>query len=414
MFELFGESRLTLGIWPLAASMMSASLIAVIGNRLFQSPVGWLAAVIFVATPAFSIQIIGPSAEAVELMFLLGGTALIIEWLDQKSKWTAFGSGLCFALAFQVKETSLTAAVIAGIYVLTRRPRFPDVLMAAVGFAGPFVIECIVYSAVTGDAFYRRNLSLAHTQIPSTELQRPIDRQSSPIFNRSIISSWRREPGVHVHWTLDGIINLLANAKAGLTLWLAPLGLLVLRPVLTVQQRKAAWALLGCAFLYIVILVFVFAVDPKPRMMFAPLAASAMALAVIIIAAWNAERRMVPLVMLGAHLLVSTAVLFNHPRTNVFDAPANAWITRLGGTAAVDRNTSRHLAMIPLARELPGLETNRPFWIRLSLTGCGASNSVRNVAGRRYELVSVQPSSQPSLPGVKIPLELCVFRQVLE
>ena len=411
MFELFGVSRLTLSVWPLIACMVVASLIAEIGNRLFHSPVGWLAAAIFVVTPAFSIQLIGPTAEAIELAFQLAGIILIVAWLDRRSIWAAFASGLSFALAFQVKETSLTAAAIAFVFVMARRPRKMDVMAAAAGFLLPLSIEFLAYLAITGDPLYRRSLSLAHTQIPSTELRNPSDVQGSPIFNKSIIAGWRREPGLHVHWILDGFINLLANAKAGLTLWLAPLGLLVLRPVLTVSERKATLTLLGCAFTYIAILTFFFAIDPKPRMMFAPLAATSTTMAIIALAAWRAGRRLLPVVLVSAHALVSIAILFGHPRTNVFEAPARVWIARLNGQLAVDLNTRRHLALIPSAQVLPGLEANRAYWLRLSLTGCAASKPFVIAAGQRFEIISVQASSQPHFPALQSPLELCVYRR---
>lgn len=411
LFDFFGVSRLSLSIWPFIGCMVATSLIAHLGNRLFHAPVGWLAAVTFVVTPAFSIQLIGPSAEAVELAFQLAGTAFLIAWLDRRSIGSAFASGLCFALAFQVKETSLIAATIAGACALTKRPRAADVMAAGVGFFTPLAIEFVGYWAATGDPLYRRTLSLAHTQIPSTELRQPIDQNASPILNKSLIAGWKREPGLHVHWLLDGFLNLLANAKAGLTLWLAPLSLLALRSVLTVNERRAALLLVGLAFLYIAVLIFVFAIDPKPRMMFMPLAATAMAVAIIVTAAWKAGRRLMPVVLIGIHVLTSIAVLFGHPRTNVFEMPAKAWIERLDGQLAVDLNTRRHLALVPSAQSLPGLESNSPYWLRLSLTGCVAAKPLEMTAGQSLELISVEASGQPYFPGLKSPLELCVYRR---
>src|SRR5215213_6663382 len=40
---LFGESRTTLGLWPLASSVGAATMMVLVGNRALGKPVGWLA-----------------------------------------------------------------------------------------------------------------------------------------------------------------------------------------------------------------------------------------------------------------------------------------------------------------------------------------------------------------------------------
>ena len=75
---LFGESRFTVGLVPLAASVGCLVLLALLGNRLFGRPVGFIASLLYLTVPAFSIQLLDPTVEATELAFCLGG-ALALE-----------------------------------------------------------------------------------------------------------------------------------------------------------------------------------------------------------------------------------------------------------------------------------------------------------------------------------------------
>ena len=366
---LFGESRTTVGLWPLTASIAAIALLILVGNRLVGRPVGWLAGLLLLVTPAFSIQILDPSVEAIELAFILGGVLSILVWLERRRASLALLAGLSFGLAFQVRETSLIAVALAGIFVATRRPRAIDIAAALAGFLSPLAIELIVYGMATGDPLFRRHLSLAHTQIPSSELLGPVDK-GSPFFNRAYIANWRHEPGIHLHWLIDGFANLFVNAKAGLSLALVPLLLLVSGKRIAPDERRMVWRLYGVAILYAAILIYVFAVDPKARVMFVPLTATSVCLALVIVRLVESGRTLLPVVAVGAHALVGLTILLIHQRTDIIELPAARWIAQFPGEIEIDPNTRRHLALVPGVKALGELESERGYLLYNSLAPC--------------------------------------------
>ena len=119
---------------------------------------------------------------------------------------------------------------------------------------------------------WRRQLSIAHTQIPSTELVGPVDHKRSPLLNPDYIAGWKHQPGIHIHWAVDGLANLLANVMAGLGI---PICLVLAaafwRRLKTGERRIAGWSI-ASALYWACFLIYVLAIDPKPRMMFVPVA----------------------------------------------------------------------------------------------------------------------------------------------
>lgn len=369
---LAGESRSTVSLWPLLASLACLALLAMIGNRLFGRPVGWIAALLLVATPAFSIQLLEPSVEAVELAFLLGGFLAILVWIDRRSWHWPLAAGLCFGLAMQVRETAAIGVVLAAIFVALRKPKpsFSQIAAALAGLALPFVVEFAVYAVATGDPLWRRRLSAAHTLIPSSELLGPVDRERPPYFNKAYIANWRHEPGIHLHWALDGLVNLTINVVAGLSLLLVPALLLVGRRNLDPSARQAALSLYAAAVAYIAVLIYALAVDPKARMMLVPLTATTLALALI---TWrlksDSPQKLLIYACWAASAFVGGIIQYAHPNANVLDPPARRWTAVLGDRIEIDENTRRHLALVPLAERLPDIGSGRDFLIHFNTVG---------------------------------------------
>ena len=406
---LLGESRTTVGLWPLTASIAAIALLVLVGNRLVGRPVGWLAGLLLLVTPAFSIQILDPSVEAIELALILGGVLSILVWLEQRRASLALLAGLSFGLAFQVRETSLIAIALVGIIVATRRPRAIDIAAALAGFLSPLAIELIVYGMTTGDPLFRRHLSLAHTKIPSSELLGPVDK-GSPFFNRAYIANWRHEPGIHIHWLIDGFANLFVNAKAGLSLALAPLLLLVSGKRIAPDDRRMVWRLYGLAILYAAILIYVFAVDPKARVMFVPLAAASVCLALVIVRMAQSGRKLLPVVAVGAHALVGVAILFGHQRIDIAEQPARRWIAALPGKIEIDQNTRRHLALVKEANTLPGLESDRKFLIYKSSLACALWSKKSRLPANAVQVIDHAPLTQFEQVTSWSGGRLCLFR----
>jgi 4-amino-4-deoxy-L-arabinose transferase-like glycosyltransferase len=367
---LFGESRATVGAMPLLESTACLLLIAAIGNRMFGRPVGWIAALLMLATPVFAIQLLQPSVEAVELAWLLAGFLTLLFW-DERRKWhLAFLAGLCFSMAIQVRETAAVGALLAFAYVLTRteRPGVRDLLFAASGFLLPFAIEFLLFWSSTSDPFWRRRLDLQHTLIASSELKTAPDPNHGPLLNKSYIANWKPAAGIHVHWTVDGILNLLASGQSGLSLLLTPLLALIARGEGDGAAKTAArlWLL---ALGYACVLIYVLAVDPKPRMMFAPFAMTNVALALLCCRLFRRSRAIVIVSCLTSASLCAV-LLYAYPSDLMMERSAKAWIAAHPGQIEIDGNTRRHLALVPAAAALPGLDARRPYLLYRSAEPC--------------------------------------------
>jgi hypothetical protein len=251
-------------------------------------------------------------------------------------------------------------------------------------------IEFLVYQWATGDFLYRRQLSLNHARIPSSELPHSIDTSRSPLLNREIIGGWKRQPGIQVHWLVDGPLNLILNAKAGFSLLLTPLLLVVGQRELAPTARRKAWLLLGFAALYIAAINYVFAMDPKPRVMLTALAASSMALGLVSAELWRSGRKLLVGASLGSALVGSALVVAGYLRPSWADHQAKLWIEQHPGGIGIDGMTRMFLTLSPELRRLPGFEAGRPYAMVISTSACadwvtraGLSSDVLVVAGER-------------------------------
>ena len=409
--SLFGESRLSVGLAPLIASLWCLILLVFIGNRIFRPPVGFFAAGLLLCTSAFAIQILDPAVEATELALVLGGVMALLQWRRSKSPiWPAL-AGLCFGLAFQVRETAVVAALFAAMYVASRhcvaRPHVK--LLAAAIFALPFLVEALSFFVMTGDPLYRRRLSLNHARIQSSELLGPVDYNHSALFNPNYIANWRREPGIHVHWSIDGLLNLFVNAKGGLALMLIPALVLTYRRTLAPGVIKAIAVLYGISLLYICVVIYALALDPKARMMFVPIAGLSLALALLLVSLIDTKHRLVAGVSAGAAIGVGFFILFIHPRVFPIEKPAAAWIAAAPGQVEIDENTRRHLALVPDAQQLPPLAGKRPMFLVKVDVRCEVW-AVRSRLDDDVMLIHRQVMSRASMFDDRWSGELCLFR----
>lgn len=286
-YRLFGLNEVGIGLPFMLAGAISLALIAKIGNRIGGRPTGYWAAALLAATPAFLIEVSHPAVEPIELMFLL---CAVVAGLDRRFAML----GLCLGLAFQTRETSLAGLLIA-LAIVRREPRHVAMILA--GFAIPLAAEFIFFAALTGDPLWRRGLSLDHTKIPSSELL--VRDGNIPIFNRSLLQNWRYEPGIRIHWLIDGLANLMINIKTAL------LPLLALTVFALARQKKpVAATVLVAGFGYAAFQIYVLCVDPKPRMFVPSLAAFAL---VISLCASGVARKLMVLLLALAFPLASIA-----------------------------------------------------------------------------------------------------------
>jgi hypothetical protein len=408
-----GESRFTVAIIPLLASICCLFLLARLGNRLFGSPVGWISALLLLAVPGFSIKMLMPSADALELAFVLAGFCALVEWRDsRKLLWPAL-AGLSLSMAIQVRETSVfAAATAAGLILCSPRMRSPRALsVAAVSFAAPFLIEFAVFGAWTGDPLWRRHLSMYHTQIPSTELVGAIDRSRPPFFNKEYIANWRFSPGIHVHWLLDGILNLIVNPIAGFSLALVPLLLLVGKRTISAHVRRAVVALWLVALLNALALIFVLAINPTPRMMLFPLSAAILALALLTSRMFAKHPALVWTVWLFCGVTGATLLAVS-PRTYPFETEAAQAIRQHGQQIETDETTRRMLALVRESRTLGRLGSGKPFLLIYSGTSCRQWLAKSGLAGALSVVAEYDPTSRLAGSIGRRSAPLCLFRSL--
>jgi hypothetical protein len=408
--RILGESRFSVSIAPAIASFGAVVLLALIGNRLLRRPVGWIAALLMQLTPAFAVQLSQPSVEATELCFIFAGFLAALRWRDRPGLGWAFLAGLLFSFASQVRETAIVAAPITLIYLGLgkRKPKLLDVLLASAGFALPFLVEFVWFAISVGDPFYRLKLSMNHAQIWSSELLGPIDRSRSPFFNKAYIANWRMEPGIHVHWAIDGLLNLFVNGIAGLSLPFVTLALLFGRKKLGREPWRQELTLLIVAIAYMACLIYAFAIDPKPRMMLVALSMTNVALALIILRLREIGNGLVAYAICLAAAILAIPLQYGHQRTGLIERAASRWIAAYPGQIEIEPSTRRYLALVPVAQTLPGLQADKPLLLFASGIPCAKwvedsqlpSGTVTPLRTAKNTLVQL-----PTIGG-----DLCLFR----
>lgn len=363
VIALLGEGRWTIAMPTLAASLLCLALVQRIARDMFGRTAAIVAASLLAMTPVFVLQTLDPNVDSIELAFLLSGVAAMLQGRHERSlAWPAL-CGLAFALACQTRETSLALApaallTFALIYPL-RRDALPW-LAAAAAFALPFLIETLVYVTQTGDPLWRRRLSLGHTQIATTELSGRDSLRGSPFFNRKLIAHWRHEPGISIHWAIDGLLNLIVNPRT--------MGLFFLLPALAAMVGKAlspgirrVVGLIACAaFVEAAIIVYVFAIDPKPRMMLPAVALAAIAISPLLAHLLKSSTAFASLLIFTLAMIAVVNILSGY-RSDRADRIAATWIEQDGPRIETARQSYRRLTYQPQRDRLAPLSADRPL-----------------------------------------------------
>jgi hypothetical protein len=380
----FGLSRFSLALPFLIASAFSLYLIMQLGNRYFREPVGIAAATTFGLLPVFAIQAMSATVEPFELTFIL------LAVLARKPLTAGFGLGL----AFQVRETSI-AAFLPLAYLWRRS--LPALM---VGFAVPLLIEFAVFFIETGNPLYRRLLSARHVLLPSSELTTVIS--GPPFFNSQLLQHWKYEPGVRVHWLVDGFLNLLVNLKTGLLFVLTPLLTWFYRHKLNLNERRIASFIILASFLYSAILIYALAIDPKPRMFYVPLAGLSLALGLIAVRAWSPVICLVAMTMVPLMWLTLNA----QPRHLHWQKQAEAMVRKYAGH--VETTQVGYFRFSKLS-SLPPAGSGRPYLLLVKSKPCRVSSDQDPVMFQSLEVVEERRSAW--LPrALHYPWSVCLFR----
>lgn len=389
---IFGESAAALAIAPLAYAVAAVLLLARLVERAWGRTEAVIAAAALAATPVFFERALWLNIDTPELVFMLSGL-LCLQGAREKPRLWLIG-GLFLGLAVLARPTQfatvgLVVLALAAVPELRRR-----ILPVLAGFAVPLLLEAAAWAIATGNPLGGWQLSLAHTRIPSTELAASVDTSRSPLFNPAYIAGWKRDVGIELHWTVDGLLNLLTHPSAGLTLMLAAALLLTGASRLQddPERRRQVLLLLGAAGAFFAALTYGFAIDPKPRM-FLPVIVIASALVGLGGAA--ALRNGRPIILfVGGALLLCKAVLIGFDRYDVRSAypTVRMWL-EADRQATLEPNTGRIMTLLPEARARAGRASQDRVLLMSADGDCTSATAAGDYAGWRIA------RQQPLRPG---------------
>lgn len=307
--RLFGDTLFATTLVPLAYTAGAVLLLAELVRRWRGPAAGTVAGCALALAPSVLIEALRPSVGAPELFWFLAG--LLILWWARRadSAWIAALAGVAFAAACGSRLTAVALMPFAPLIAWPLRGRaWPLLLACAAGGAATVLLEWSLYWWATGNPFHGVELSLAHTRIPSTNLARSVPLDASPLLNPDYIAGWERRMGIHVHWSVDGLLNLLVDPEH-LTLLASALILagLAVRERCAVPGR-ALWVLAAAAAIHTALLIYVLAIDPTPRMTFPAIAAAAVVIGVLAPPLWRTAARPILFVLVAIHGYVALEV----------------------------------------------------------------------------------------------------------
>jgi len=353
VFRWFGDGELQSMAVPLAYSIAACTLLVAIVRRTCGVGAALVGALVFTTTAGFARGVLQPNVETVELVYVLAAAnAALIASRTRSIGW-AVGAGIVLAIATQARMTSLAWLPILAIGAAMASRDDRRLMMAAmVGFLIPVAAECAIYAIWSGDPLLAFHLSSEHTRIATTELPASVDLARSPLFNPQFIAGWRPAMHIDVHWTVNGVLNLLANPQVGPVLLAAVFLAWLRRNKLT--WRDPAVIALGAGVLYIGALIYGLAIDPKGRMFLPAAAIGAILVARFAVECWNGGER--PLATLLVAALVVTGLVDTTAqrfRLGVAGPLAGAWAREHPGDVSVGNDTRRMLTFDPTIRTLP-------------------------------------------------------------
>ena len=354
MLALAGDSRFTVSLVPFAYAV--ATLILFVANLRFRF--GRTAAVIggcvLAWTPILSGPALQPAIDTPELCWALAALLAAQHGLERRDPRLAALAGAAFAIAVLCRPTALALAPATLIFApRIPRDRWSLLRPAMLAFLLVLTIELAGYAVATGDPFLGWSLSLHHTRIPTSELPAGFDLSQNPLLNMAYVQAWKRSMGIEWFWPLDPLFNLLADPRIGLTLVTAGLLLLFGMSRKGDVREPLLPLLAGAAAVHFLILVFVLAIDPKPRMFLPQAALTAAIIGVLLPRLWNQGHR--PVVIAALAMLAMRGIAVNYVTPGIWQAEARArqWAAAATGPLTLEPLTARVLPFPPELRVLP-------------------------------------------------------------
>lgn len=401
VFAVLGDGRWQAGVAPFAYSLMAVLLLVRLVDDAWGRAAALLGGIAFVVTAAFAKGLLQPNVETAEVAWIIAAAWAAHRALTgPKPILFAVLAGMFLGLAIESRMTSLAWLPILalGLVILPGRHR-RLALPALAGLAVPIAFDMLVNWQIAGDPLLSQHLSILHTRIASSELPTWVDRSRSPLFNPQFIGGWAPAMGIHTHWTVQGMVNLLLNPVIGPTLLGAMLLLFMVRKRL--GWRSPEVLLAAAAVLYTGALIYALAIDPKARM-FLPVAAIAAALigrlGVIL---WESGEKVLVATMLVGLTLVGAWETGKRFDMTVAGPMAGQWAREHPGGVSIEKDTWHTLTFDPIVRALPIWPTgSRPRTLVLVAGECAASNVTKS----GMTLVRAHDFGRPNNP-----LNLCEF-----
>ena len=397
-----GESRLTLGIVPLLYAAAAIGLFTLLVERWFGRAAAMLGGPLMATLPVLSLILLQPNVDTAELPFMLAAL-LAFDKAARGGRFMAIAGGALLGLAILTRPSALALLPILALAAAATPKLRRLVLPAALGLAAMLAAEMAAYWLWLGDPLRSWALSLDHTAIPSAELPPGFHSARGPLFNPDYIAAWRPAMGIHVHWTIDPILNLLASPAVGPLLIAALLLLGLRRPSPRETQGRLLLWLLGGAILWFGAITYAFAIDPKPRM-FLPVAAAAAAIfAVQSVGLWHEGRKAIVAALAAILVAMNLFYAATIPDLRALEPPAEQWVREFGPTLAVDDASRRFLTLVPGVRALPVDPPGAAHYMIVALGPCDGVARFR--AGWHIERASVTttPAGEQA--------SLCLFRK---
>jgi len=127
VMAIFGQTRVAIHLGLLLADAVNAVLVYCIARKFFRADLfrGRVSSAALAAAGAFTVLaagqgVMGLWAHATHfvLIFALAGTLLILKWGDARNPGLLFASGVCFGLAFVMKQPGILFAPMGAVWIL--------------------------------------------------------------------------------------------------------------------------------------------------------------------------------------------------------------------------------------------------------------------------------------------------------
>lgn len=412
LLKLFGPSRIILML-PGIAAWVGLALVNYAGLRCtINSRVALLAGISIIATPGFVYWAPAIYPDTLEVLFW--SVALWSIWFASRSenearqcRWMLV-AGLAVALSVGLRETVVTLLLVMALVMWRVKAIQPRAWMVCALAALPLpLIEHMSYWIATGDPIYRLHVDMRHITIPSSDMRGSVAIGINAPFNPELMERWFGSGPVRLHWLVDPYINLFANIHYGYSFVAAALlGLAARWKRLSIQgvDRQLVLWLLVIAALNIVVITYVLALRPGPRMFVAATVAATLIAAILADRLWGGFWRAAILIMLLARGITSLVVSDVAPNFAAADKLAEQMVPK-GVPLHVDWSTHAHLALArPALRETMVMKPALPGEYQLIVAVSSDKTRNQPPPGRWREVADRKTGHVPWSVRIFVPL----------